>query len=367
MEPGASLAMHVSTLSKLIAWPTRRNASFAASIALMRSRKVFLVLMRSSMCEGKRTPWSHTCVSASSTKCRTCRCLIRSPTPLKLNIPGLGRRLRHGRRPTTTAPSEHTNNQSSSIVWLLFWTRRRSNFIASCWSFRPKPTFPSRLSTSKAFDASSSFAMRKLQKRYLPTNFWEAQSWTSTWTRWIQVIMQRWRRWHHLVRESASTSYSTPRKISQTRTFSVSVSFCHWRASASRSTHSFVEVDMMAWPSPNILRASCYQWSPKVGMLAPSSLTTPTIMPKLDASWHCVGPRSYSCYAMHTKSICWSRTSSPPVGKLRSLMCTPLSRHWTSRLRSGCLVYTTSWRRHTGTLWLLSKWPTRNGTQFKGC
>jgi hypothetical protein len=75
MEPGASLAMHVSTLSKLITWPTRHNASFAASIALMRSRRVFLVLVRLSMCEGKRMPWSHTCVSVSFTKCRTCRCL----------------------------------------------------------------------------------------------------------------------------------------------------------------------------------------------------------------------------------------------------------------------------------------------------
>jgi len=98
------------------------NISFAASIALMGSRRVFLVLMRPSMCEGKRTPWSHTCVSGSSTKCRTCRCLIRSPAPLKLNIPGpgLGHRLRRRRRPTTTAPSEHANSQSSSIVRLLF-------------------------------------------------------------------------------------------------------------------------------------------------------------------------------------------------------------------------------------------------------
>jgi hypothetical protein len=49
------------------------------------------------------------------------------------------------------------------------------------------------LSAGKAFSTSSSFAMRKPQKRYLLTNFWEAQSWTSTGTRWIQVIMQRWR------------------------------------------------------------------------------------------------------------------------------------------------------------------------------
>jgi hypothetical protein len=40
---------------------------------------------------GEKTPWSHTCVTVSSTKCRTCRCLIRSSAPLKLNIPGLGR------------------------------------------------------------------------------------------------------------------------------------------------------------------------------------------------------------------------------------------------------------------------------------
>ncbi len=197
MEPGASLVMRVSTLSKLIAWPTRRNASFTTSIVLMCSRRVFLVLARSSMCEGKRTPWSHPCVSASSTKCKTCRCLIQSPTPLKLNIPGLGYRLRHGRRPT--APSEHANSQSSNIVRLLFWTRRKSNFITSCWNSRLKPTFPNRLSADRAFGASSSFAMRKPQKRYLPANFWEAQSWISTRTRWTQVIMQRWRRWHHLV------------------------------------------------------------------------------------------------------------------------------------------------------------------------
>ncbi len=85
--------------------------------------------------------------------------------------------------------------------------------------------------------------------------------------------MQRWRRRHHLVWESESTSCSTPGKISQRRTFSVS--FCHWRAFASRSTHSLVEVDMTAWPSLSILRASCYQWSPRVGMLALSSLTMP--------------------------------------------------------------------------------------------
>jgi len=181
--------MRVSTLSNLIAWPTRCNASFTASIALTRSRRVFLVLVRPSMCEGKRTPWSHTCVSASSTKCRTCKCLIQSPTPLKLNIPGLGRRLRRGRRPTTTAPSEHASNQPSNIIRLLFWMRIRSNFIASCWSYRPKPTFPSCLSTGRAFDASSSFTMRKPQKRYLLANFWEAQSWTSMRTRWTQVIM----------------------------------------------------------------------------------------------------------------------------------------------------------------------------------
>ncbi len=120
MELGASLVMRISTLSKLIAWPTRRNVSFVASIALMRSRRVFLVLVRLSMCEGKRTPWSHTCVNASSTKCRTCKCLIWSPAPLKLNIPGLGHRLRHGRQLTTTVPSEHANSQSSSIVRLLF-------------------------------------------------------------------------------------------------------------------------------------------------------------------------------------------------------------------------------------------------------
>ncbi len=206
MESSVSLAMRVSTLSKLIAWPTRHNISFIASIALMHSKKVFLVLMKPSMCEGKRTPWSHTCVSASSTKCKTCRCLIRSPAPLKLNISGLGRRLCCGRWPTIIAPSEHTSSQSSSIVRLLFWMRRRSNFIASCWSSRPKPTFLSRLSASRAFGASSSFAMRKPQKRYLPANFWEAQSWTSTQTRWTQVIMQHWRWQHHLVRENVSTS-----------------------------------------------------------------------------------------------------------------------------------------------------------------
>jgi len=239
------------------------------------------------------------------------------------------------------------------------------DFIAFCWSSRPKPTFPSHLSASRAFDASSSFIMWKPQKRYLLANFWEAQSWTSTRTRWTQVIMQRWRRQHHLVRENASTSCPTPRKISQKRTFSVS--FCHWWASASCLAHSIVEVDMMAWLSPSILRTSCYRWSFKVGMLAPSSLTTPTIVPELDASWHCVGPRSYSCFAMHTKSIYWSRTSLPPAGKLQSLIRTPLSRHWTSRLRSGYLVCTTSWRWRTGTLWLLSKWPTRDGIQFKGC
>ncbi len=132
MQPGASLVMCVNTLSKLIAWPTRHNASFVASIALTCSRRVFLVLVRPSMCEGKRTPWSHTCVNASFMKCKTCRCLIWSPTPLKLNISGLGRWLRRGRRLTTIAPSEHANNQSLNIVWLLFWTRRRSNFIASC-------------------------------------------------------------------------------------------------------------------------------------------------------------------------------------------------------------------------------------------
>ncbi len=52
-------------------------------------KKGVLVFIRPSMCEGKRTSWSHTCVGASSTKCRTCRCLIRSPTHLKLNIPVL--------------------------------------------------------------------------------------------------------------------------------------------------------------------------------------------------------------------------------------------------------------------------------------
>jgi hypothetical protein len=93
--------------------------------------------------------------------------------------------------------------------------RRRSNFIASYWSSRPKPTFLSCLSTGKAFGAPSSFAMQKPQKRYLPANFLEAQSWTSTQTSWTQVIMQRWRWRHHLVWESASTSCPTPRKISQ--------------------------------------------------------------------------------------------------------------------------------------------------------
>jgi hypothetical protein len=117
------------------------------------------------------------------------------------------------------------------------------------------------------------------------------------------------------------------------------------------------------------LKASYYWWSPRVGMLVPSSLTTSAIVPELDASWHCASPRSYSFYAMRTKSIYWLRTSSPPAGKLRSLRRTPLSRHWTSQLRSGCLVCATSWRRRTGTLslWLLSKWPTHDGTQFKGC
>jgi hypothetical protein len=81
-----------------------------ASIALMRSRRVFLVLVRQLMCEGKRMPWNHTCVNASSMKCRTCKCLIWSPAPLKLNIPRLGRRLRRGCRPTTIAPSEHANS-----------------------------------------------------------------------------------------------------------------------------------------------------------------------------------------------------------------------------------------------------------------
>jgi len=228
--------------------------------------------------------------------------------------------------------------------------RRRSNFIASCWSSRPKPTFLSRLSAGRAFGASSSFAMWKPQKRYLPANFWEAQSWTSVRTRWQ----------HHLVRESVSISCPMPRKISQKCTFSMS--FYHWRASASRSAHSLVEVDMKAWPSPNVLRASCYWWSPRVGMLVPSSLTTPAIVPELDSSWHYTGPRSYSCSVMRTKSICWSRMSSPPASKLRSFRRTPLSRHWTSQVRSGCLVCATSWRRHMGTLWLLSKWPTRDGT-----
>jgi len=152
MELGASLAICVSILSKLIAWPTRRNVSFVASIALTRSRRVFLVLVRSSMCEGKIMPWSHTCVSASSTKCRTCKCLIRSPAPLKLNIPRLGCRLRRRRRPTTIAPSEHASSQSSNIVRLLFWMRRRSNFIASCRSSRLKPTFSSHLSANKLCD-----------------------------------------------------------------------------------------------------------------------------------------------------------------------------------------------------------------------
>jgi hypothetical protein len=67
--------------------------------------------------------------------------------------------------------------------------------------------------------------------------------------------------------------------------------------------------------------------APKVGMLASSSLTTPAIVPELDASWHYAGPRSYSCYVMRTRSICWSRTSSPPAGKLRFFRRTPLSRH----------------------------------------
>jgi hypothetical protein len=48
---------------------------------------------------------------------------------------------------------------------------------------------------------------------------------------------------------------------------------------------------------------------------------------ELDASWHCAGPRSYSFSAMRTKSICWLRTSSPPVDKLWSFRRTPLSRH----------------------------------------
>ncbi len=202
--------------------------------------------------------------------------------------------------------------------------------------------------------------MRKPQKCYLPANFWEAQSWTSMWTRWTQVIMQRWRWRHHLVREYASTSCSTLGKISQRRTFSVL--FCHRQASASRWAHSLVEFNTTAWPSLSILRASYYRWSPRVGMLAPSSLTMPVIVPELDASWHCTGPRSYSYFAMHTKSIYWSRTSSAPAGKLQSLKHTPLSQHWTSGLRSGCLVCTMSWKRCMGTLWLLSKWPTRDGT-----
>jgi hypothetical protein len=102
-------------------------------------------------------------------------------------------------------------------------------------------------------------------------------------------------------------------------------------------------------------------------MLASSSLTTPAIVPELDASWHYTSPRSYSCSAMRTRSICWSRTSSPPAGKLWSLRRTPLFRHWTSWLQSGCLVCVTSWRWRTSTLWLLSKWLTRDGTQFKRC
>jgi len=81
---------------------------------------------------GEKNSMESTYISANSTKCRTCKCLIRSPAPLKLNISGLGHQLRRGRWPTTTAPSEHANSQSSSIVWLLFWMRRRSNFIASC-------------------------------------------------------------------------------------------------------------------------------------------------------------------------------------------------------------------------------------------
>jgi hypothetical protein len=105
------------------------------------------------------------------------------------------------------------------------------------------------------------------------------------------------------------------------------VSFCYWWASASHSTHSLAEVDMIAWPSPSILKASYYRWSLRVGMLAPSSLTTSTIVPKLDASWHCASPRSYSCSSMCTKSIYWSRTLSSPASKLRSLRRTPLSRH----------------------------------------
>ncbi len=123
---------------------------------------------------------------------------------------------------------------------------------------------------------------------------------------------------------------------------------------------------MTAWASLSILRASWYRWSPRVGMLVSSSLTTSAIVPELDASWHYAGPRSYSCSTMRTKSIYWSRTSSPPVGELRSLRCMPLSRHWTSRLRSGCLVYATSWKRHTGTLWFLSKWPTREWNSVQG-
>jgi hypothetical protein len=45
--------MRISILSKMISWPIRRNASFVASIALMRSRRVFLCSLGRRCARGK--------------------------------------------------------------------------------------------------------------------------------------------------------------------------------------------------------------------------------------------------------------------------------------------------------------------------
>jgi len=167
MEPGANLVIRVNTLSKLITWLTRRNVSFAASIALTRSKRVFLVLVRPLMCKGKRTPWSHTCVSVSFMKCKTCTCLIRSPAPLKLNILGLGRWFRPGHQPTITAPSEHANNQSSSIVQLLLWMKK-VEFHSLLLEFQAEANFPESFVSWQSFRRLIKFCNAKAAKA-LPT------------------------------------------------------------------------------------------------------------------------------------------------------------------------------------------------------
>ncbi len=83
-------------------------------------------------------------------------------------------------------------------------------------------------------------------------------------------------------------------------------------------------------------------------MLAPSSLTMPAIVPELDASWHCTSPRSYSSFAMHTRSIYWSRTSSPQLANYGLSG----ARHYLDIEQVDCEVVALFARCHEGDVWV---------------